>query len=138
MRVVPMSPRSTTGISAPGQVALHGSGGFSQSLARARPQGALLATPLDPKQLARRAREQQVREAAEEKAQLDRRVVEAGDYTLMGVVVERLTRSGESFDCASLASQLNSEPDAVRRALDLAVKAGTVTESNGRYRAAQR
>jgi hypothetical protein len=98
----------------------------------------LVATPLDPKQLARRAREQRAREAAEEKAQLDRRVVEAGDYTLMGVVVERLTRSGESFDCASPASQLDSEPDAVRRALDLAVKAGTVTESNGRYRAAQR
>ena len=49
----------------------------------------------------------------------------------MGVVAERLTRSGESFDCASLASQLGSEPDAVRRALDLAVKAGTVTESKG-------
>ena len=70
-----------------------------------------MATPLDPKQLARRAREQRAREAAEEKAQLDRRVVEAGDYTLMGAVVERLTRSGESFDCASLASQLDSEPD---------------------------
>ena len=97
-----------------------------------------MATPLDPKQLTRRAREQQAREAAEEKAQLDRRVVEAGDYTLMGAVVERLTRSGESFDCASLASQLDSEPDAARRALHLALKAGTVTESNGRYRAAQR
>ena len=96
-----------------------------------------MATPLDPKQPARRAREQRAREAAEEKAHLDRRV-EAGDCTLMGVVVERLTRSGESFDCASLASQLDSEPDVVRRALDLAVKAGTVTESNGRYRAAQR
>ena len=36
-----------------------------------------MATPLDPKQLARRAREQQAREAAEEKAQHDSRVVEA-------------------------------------------------------------
>ena len=47
-------------------------------------------------------------------------------------------QTGDEYTPAELAAELGAEPEAVLRALEHAVKAGTVTELNGRYRAAQR
>lgn len=95
-----------------------------------------MAEPLDPSELDRRRRERDKKEAAEATAQREREAVEATDNGLLNGIVQRLKETGTSCLPDELAAELNdSDPEAVRRALERAVKAGTVTESHGRYSA---
>jgi len=99
-----------------------------------------MATPLDPNQQLERERERQAREAAEQRAEDERAAEEAQANTTYNAVVMRLQQTGAQFTPAALAAALGPEldPDEVRRALERAVKAGSVAESQGRYSAAQR
>lgn len=97
-----------------------------------------MATARDPNELDQLARARQAKEAIEAAAELERNAVEAHENNLRAAVVAHLTRSGTARTPAELASELDAEIDAVRLALDQAVKAGTLTERDARYSAPQR
>ena len=97
-----------------------------------------MPTSFEPNELDARRRKQDAKEAAERAAEHERRAIEAQENSTYAAVVAHLQQTGRSFDVAELAAELdNQEHETIRHALERGIKAGTLTESYGRYGAVQ-